>query len=699
MPASAPLEEPSTLIRYSIGRNRFDAHPAQREAESFDEFEQTVLSTRAAIKGLFYVAAAFDSDHTGKPHRGREHALPTHFLCFDFDGIPGQDAFAELCMFLSGYRGFGYTTASHTPEAPRARAILAADREMTREERMRLSAYLEQCIAMKVPGIKFDSSVYRAEQPCFTPVFESQEFTWHGEPINVDALLRFAPQVKAETTSTSANLIKIESTDPVLSKLKERGMIKRDLGGGRFGVVCPCESDHSGPSESESATVYTLPKFNGFDFGNFTCLHNHCEHRPQSQFLEALGLGHKETRLEQAKVPADHSELISNLTAKVEQQKVEQQEQELEAVGSLLGSYDYDIEHLRPVEFVIDGYLANKVTVIAGPPGVGKTSLLVPLAAHAAHLCPTTSDLRPVLRRRVAYITEDPGQVERILYGMRKHGVINASASDFKFWFDVIPARRVPAHMVANMVENIREEKTVTAGKALNDYRVEPLIILDTSNATIDLDNENDNSEAGKAIAAIKEVLGDAALWVVAHTSKVASRDDIAQMSARGAGAFEGDANAVSYIINVENTRFMVLGKRRFEADFTELKFESHAHFEEVIAPWGQPQKVWYRYGVPLIAEADEREQIKAQAKENAENMSRLTMRGKINSILLSASKTGSKVKKDELKKLVGGKSQTVGNEIDTMVVEGLIVQEVGPRNAKFLSLPKSKWEQVGGNN
>lgn len=688
-------EEHDTVIKFSIGKNRFDANPKQYEASSFSEFQDKVLTTRAAIKGLFYVAAPF-----GDGRRSRDSAEPTSFLCFDFDGIPGQEAFADLCMFLSSYRGFGYTTASHTPEAPRARAILAADREMSREERMRVSAYLEQCIGLKVRGIKFDASVYRPEQPCFTPVFDSQTFAWDGEPVNVDALLAFAPKLKAEGPTATENLTVLSSADPVLTSLRDQELIKRDLGGGKYAIHCPCRNEHSGPSPSETTTTYSLPHTNGFVTGNFSCLHAHCADRPQAEFIEALGLNAKQAKAEQTKVPdVDHSQLIERLSQKVEAQAAEQVAQELEATASLLQSYNYDIEHLRPVEFVIDGYLANKVTVIAGPPGVGKTSLLVPLAAHAAHLCPTTSDLRPVLRRRVAYITEDPGQVERILYGLRKHGVINADASDFKFWFDVIPARRVPSHMVANMVENIREEKTVTAGSSMNNYKVEPLIILDTSNATIDLDNENDNSEAGKAIASIKEVLGEAALWVVAHTSKVASRDDIQQMSARGAGAFEGDANAVAYIINVESTRFMVLGKRRFEADFTELKFESHAHHEEVTAPWGQQQKVWYRYGVPMIAEDDERDKIKAQAKENSESMSRLNMRGKIHSILLSASKNGSKVKKDELKKLVGGKSQTIGNEIDLMVVEGLVVQEIGPRNAKFLSLPKSKWEQVEGNN
>ena len=378
MPEPATIDEAAPVIRYSIGKNRFDAHPVQREAESFDDFEHTVLSTRAAIKGLFYVAAAFNNDHQGKPHRGRDHAQPTSFLCFDFDGIPSQEAFADLCMFLGSYRGFGYTTASHTPEAPRARAILLADREMGRDERMRVSAYLEQCIAMKVPGIKFDASVYRPEQPCFTPVFDSQTFTWDGSPVDVDSLLAFAPKLKEQGPSTAENLIKIETTDPVLNTLRDKGMIKRELGGGRFGVVCPCSDSHSGPSESDTATVYTLPKFNGFDMGNFTCLHDHCSGRPQKQFMAALGLDHAETRLEQTKLEkVDFSELINKKTGEIMQEQVR-----VETEQRVLVIKPFDFQSTIPPRQLITiggmkSYAKGFLSVTGAAGGTGKSSLAI----------------------------------------------------------------------------------------------------------------------------------------------------------------------------------------------------------------------------------------------------------------------------------------------------------------------------------
>ena len=641
-----------TLVRFSLGQNTFDATPRQKEAGSFKEFQETVLNTRAAVKGLFYVSGPFKPGADGKAHRSRDSVLPTAFLCFDFDGIDSAESYADLCMFMSQFRGFGYTTASHTREKPRARAILKLDREATREERIRISQHLQQTIQEQVSGIHFDQSVYRPEQPCFTPIFESDSFVWDGEPVYVDEWLEGAPELK-ETASNKDNVLRIESTDPVLTTLKLNEMIKKELGNGKYAVHCPCANEHSGPSESETATIYTLPKFNGFDLGNFTCLHDHCRERPQREFLEALGMDHSLTRAKQSEIPnVDHSALKRNEEAK----RIPEQPE----------SYSYSLQTLKPVEFVIDGFMSNKVTIIAGPPGVGKTSILVPLACHAAHLCDERSELKPTLRRRVAYITEDPEQVERILYGMRKHGNIRMSDEEFRHWFEIIPARRLPAVFVAQRIEEIKQEKVSIHSSG---YAVEPLIVLDTSNATLDLENENDNSQAGKAIAVIKEVLGSAALWIVAHTSKIASREDVKQMSARGAGAFEGDANAVCYILQQDNVRFLVLGKRRFEAEFSEIKFESHAHSEEVMTPWGMPQRVWYRYGLPMKAEEGEREGMKLQAKDDAAEL----IKHRIRLDILNALADSGGMTLRDLRSAVKGKNETIAREVEFLTTEGRI--------------------------
>jgi len=354
-------------------------------------------------------------------------------------------------------------------------------------------------------------------------------------------------------------------------------------------------------------------------------------------------------------------------------------------IDSLRQAFEYSTAKVRPIEYCVDGFISNKVTVIAGPPGVGKTSLLVPLACIAAGLV-TGCDISATLRRRVSYVTEDKEQVERILFGMRKHNVIQASDDEIRYWFEIIPAVRASSDKVGQFVANTREDMTVTAPKHQNCYQVEPLIVLDTSNATIDMDNENDNAEAGKAIAAIKENLGNASLWLVAHTSKVASRVDIQNMSARGAGAFEGDANAVAYILNVENKRFMALGKRRFEASFNEVCFDSHSAFEDVMTPWGEKQRVWYRYGIPRVAEDGEREDLVEQAKKEASIEVRDNLRGKILGALLDASKENKAVSQIDLHKIVGGKKKIMVETLDAMLANKTIHVTKGERNSTMYS-------------
>lgn len=278
--------------------------------------------------------------------------------------------------------------------------------------------------------------------------------------------------------------------------------------------------------------------------------------------------------------------------------------------------YDVNPEVLDPVEFVIDGFISNKITVIAGPPGVGKTSLLVPLSFHAAHLCDPLSDIIPALRRRVVYITEDADQVGRIIYGICKNENIQKPDEGYNYWFRVIHAKRKSFVDLAEMITEIRGKHSLNLGPKFNNYIVEPLIVLDTSNATLELENENDNAQVGQAIAAIKEAMGRCAIWIVAHTSKNGGKDG-EQMSARGAGAFEGDANAVAYLINDKGQRYLTLGKRRFECDYDSVKFESFADAETVSTAWGGSQLVRYRYGRPLKSSSGERQDAK-ESQEKA---------------------------------------------------------------------------------
>jgi hypothetical protein len=190
-------------IRFSRGKDTFDNKPEQRSCNNFDGFEQAVISDLSPKKGLAFICSPLQSGphyqkpekYTGEaPWRLKDNALPRQFIAFDFDGFSSPETFDAVRVFMQRYRGFCYTTASHTEEKPRARVILLANRPMSRDECEKVSETLEIEIELSVgPGeVKFDSSVYRGEQPIYTPVVGAKTFSFQGKAVEVDTLLNIS---------------------------------------------------------------------------------------------------------------------------------------------------------------------------------------------------------------------------------------------------------------------------------------------------------------------------------------------------------------------------------------------------------------------------------------------------------------------------------------------------------------------------
>lgn len=207
----------NAVVGYSRGQNKYDNAPAQCNATGFDDFESKVLADRAAQKGLTFICAPLAGGvHYQKPDeypginhwRLKDYAAPRAFLPFDFDGFASVEGFQALLAYLARYRGFGYTTASHTAEAPRARAILKASRPVTRAEGIAIGEILQAEIlaALGADSIKFDDSVYRGEQPVYTPVITSEAFYFSGAAVDVDALLIANSRGTPKVTTTSSTV-------------------------------------------------------------------------------------------------------------------------------------------------------------------------------------------------------------------------------------------------------------------------------------------------------------------------------------------------------------------------------------------------------------------------------------------------------------------------------------------------------------
>lgn len=329
-------------------------------------------------------------------------------------------------------------------------------------------------------------------------------------------------------------------------------------------------------------------------------------------------------------------------------------------VNSMFSTY-------KPVEWVVDGLLAWGITVMAGAPGVGKTSQIVSIALLVAGVCEPDHPLRPSLRRKIVYVTEDALQVESILVATCK--LCGYNPADLYQWFHIYEARRMDPKSVAILVAGYIKEHTSVHSSG---FPLRPLTVLDTSSAVFALEDENSNSAAAGMIAEVKQILNGAPLWLVAHTPKSLSRAEVTALTVRGAGAFEGDANATAFFFKddeVTDKRFMKLGKVRYTPEFDELMFTSEVHSENVMTPWGDPQTIRVRISYPEQSSAEEREIYVESAKDEKkdENMQEVK-----DAIITYLNENGAS-SKNKIEKSVVGKAITIRSAIAGMVAAGVL--------------------------
>ncbi|CDH31454.1 AAA family ATPase [Xenorhabdus bovienii] len=201
-------------IRYSWGTGAADGQPREMSVPDFDTFEKTIRDNRTTIGvlpedtkdeldakkcRLPYIWHGFK---TGAAHRRRSaSAGDLYYLPLDLDGVTknGWECIQEI---LSAYRGFAYTTASHThPVAKgeyRIRIILAPSRAVSPAEKQPLLQTIQSEIMSVVDlfydgPAKWDDSVYRPAQMVFLPDERAQFWSFTGQAVDVDTLLANAP--------------------------------------------------------------------------------------------------------------------------------------------------------------------------------------------------------------------------------------------------------------------------------------------------------------------------------------------------------------------------------------------------------------------------------------------------------------------------------------------------------------------------
>ena len=323
-------------------------------------------------------------------------------------------------------------------------------------------------------------------------------------------------------------------------------------------------------------------------------------------------------------------------------------------------------------EFVLDGVLAAGAVVFAGERGLGKTSVLLPMMMAVAGVI--DYPFKASIRRRVFYVTEDVEQARRIIAAMKKHGLITVDEQELQKMFQLCPAHRI------SLDEATWYPKTLVREYQLNEcldgstYEAPPVVVLDTVNATLEIDNLNDNSQVSQFISGLREAFGTIPLITVGHVPK-ASRGDAKKASFNGAGAWENDTQQTIYLVQEGGQRYLVMGKKRFVPEYSEFLIESHlAEFTSLDKLKREVVTKAY-YGIPVGVSELEKKKAQDEAKVAYSRKAWEDLKGRVLAeITLSAGKGVS-----EIKSVVAGSSQRITDAIKSLEDEGAIrIEEAG---------------------
>ena len=256
---------------------------------------------------------------------------------------------------------------------------------------------------------------------------------------------------------------------------------------------------------------------------------------------------------------------------------------------------------IKPIRYMVKGFWAHSFMVLAGQPGIGKTTAVISLCMVMAGIKAKDCELTATKKRKTIIVTEDSDQVERTLTGYARHYGINSQT--LSQWFVIIDAKRSNVKDLLMLAYNV-------INHTIDNIR--PLLVLDTANATMDIDNENDNSEVGSYIAALKQTIYiqlDTPVCIITHTNKTISKAD-SDATARGASAFTGDATLTGVLFEDETkTRYMRLVKTRYQPNFREIKFNSDVFADTVLDEDGDIQEQMVLLVVPEKSSEDDRRQ------------------------------------------------------------------------------------------
>jgi hypothetical protein len=357
-----------------------------------------------------------------------------------------------------------------------------------------------------------------------------------------------------------------------------------------------------------------------------------------------------------------------------------------------------DLEVRQP-RWVVQGLIAEGLVLIAGEPGIGKTSALIPLSMIVSHLCEPENPLRPTHWRHVIYVSEDIQQVQRLIAGLLKQTGAEVSEVELRERFHLVAASRLPPQEIVKVAQTYRKNFSRT----VQGVELLPLVVLDTRSAVVSLENEDDNARASEAVAALKQNFEGIPIWVIGHLPKAnAGRSDLRTLTVRGASAWEGDANQILFVVSDKGNRALMLGKRRFESAWPIVPISTKSTELSAIDEFGVATSMTLSWGVPSPQvgssgnHTDGREQAGRLSPEDV-------IRADVMTVVRLASEQGNPLNREGIKRALCRKTEDVVRAVNHLKGEGWLYEVHIPsmqrtnsrRSSFFIALMPDEREKV----
>jgi hypothetical protein len=346
-------------------------------------------------------------------------------------------------------------------------------------------------------------------------------------------------------------------------------------------------------------------------------------------------------------------------------------------------------------EFVVDNVLAAGRVAIAGERGAGKTSALVPLLLTATGL-PQNWPLTATIKRKVIYISEDIDQVRRIIGALYEQDFLTCSTEELDNWFKLVDAKRLSAEKIVEVAPDYKRLYTDNKRRDGTNFSAAPVICFDTTNATMDISDGNNNAEVSKTVATLREGFSGIPMIMVGHVAK-ASRKGTDNLTFVGAGSWEGDTTQNLYLTVEGDERYLKIGKNRFSAEITEYLLQSHVSEIRAEDPLGYFVDIKTFFAVPSPVCPDMKAEEKQQQKEEA-------LKARFESFQKSVYylvKEDPGIKQGALLEQIAGQDKSIRNAITELEEDGFIEVRKGDKNAKchfpVSGRPGPNWVQIGG--